>query len=122
MTMAAAKTAMGFASGGYTGAWGPDGKWAMLHEKELILNKGDTENFLASMEVLQRILQIIDLQSTSSQLGGILSTPKFGYNNQGTLEQNVHIEANFPNATNHDEIEEAFGNLVNLASQYANRK
>ena len=112
----------GFASGGYTGAWGPDGKWAVLHEKELILNKHDTENFLASMEVLQRILQIIDLQSTSSQLGGILSTPKFGYNNQGTLEQSVHIEANFPNATNHNEIEEAFGNLVNLASQYANRK
>ena len=32
-------------------------------------------------------------------------------------EQNVHIEANFPNATNHNEIEEALRNLVNAASQ-----
>jgi hypothetical protein len=28
-----------FATGGYTGEWGPEGKLAMLHEKELILNK-----------------------------------------------------------------------------------
>ena len=33
------------------------------------------------------------------------------------LEQNVHIEANFPNVTNHNEIEEALRNLVNAASQ-----
>jgi hypothetical protein len=39
-----------------------------------------------------------------------------------TLEQNVTIHAEFPNATNHNEIEEAFNNLVNRASQYANRK
>jgi hypothetical protein len=31
------------------------------------------------------------------------------------------ITAEFPNATNHDEIEEAFSNLINTASQYANR-
>jgi hypothetical protein len=38
------------------------------------------------------------------------------------LEQNVQITASFPNATNHNEIEEAFTNLINKASQYANRK
>ena len=27
-----------FATGGYTGGWGPEGKLAILHEKELILN------------------------------------------------------------------------------------
>jgi hypothetical protein len=31
------------------------------------------------------------------------------------------ITAEFPSATNHDEIEEAFNNLINTASQYANR-
>ena len=107
-------------TGGYTGSWGSYGKLAMLHEKELILNKDDTENFLASMEVLERILQIIDLQSSSSQLGGSLSAPGFN-SNTGTLEQNVHIEANFPNVSHSEEIEEAFSNLVNLASQYAYR-
>jgi hypothetical protein len=39
-----------------------------------------------------------------------------------TLEQEVTIHAEFPNATNHNEIEEAFRNLMNTASQYANRK
>lgn len=119
----AIKQAYGFATGGYTGDWdGPYGKLAFLHQKELVLNKEDTENFLASMGILERILQIIDLQSMSSQLGGILSSPMLGVTNNPNLEQNVHIEASFPNATNHNEIEEAFNNLINTASQYANRK
>ena len=41
---------------------------------------------------------------------------------EAVLEQNVHITAEFPNATNKDEILSAFDNVVNLASQYANRK
>jgi hypothetical protein len=40
----------------------------------------------------------------------------------GALEQNVKIEATFPNVQDKYEIEEAFNNLVNKASQYANRK
>ena len=35
------------------------------------------------------------------------------------LEQNIHIDANFPNVKNANEIETAFNNLVNLASQRA---
>jgi hypothetical protein len=34
---------------------------AMLHEKELVLNKQDTENFLTSMEFLDNIIKTIDL-------------------------------------------------------------
>lgn len=123
MSLAAAKTALGFASGGYTGNWtGAYGKLAFLHQKELILNQHDTENFLASMEILERILQMIDLQATSAQLGGILSTPKFSHSNEGILEQSVHIEASFPGVTDHNEVELAMTNLINTASQYANRK
>jgi hypothetical protein len=33
----------------------------MLHEKELVLNKQDTENFLMSMEILDNIIKTIDL-------------------------------------------------------------
>ena len=40
----------------------------------------------------------------------------------GTLEQRVEITANFPNATDRNEIEQAFQNIVNMASQYAQRK
>ena len=113
----------GFDTGGYTGSWGPDGKWAMLHEKELVLNKEDTVNFLASMEVLNEILRMIDIQSASAQLGGILSSPTLGGNNSSqTVEQNVHIEASFPGVTDRHELEEAFNNLINTSAQYANYK
>ena len=112
-----------FGTGGYTGAWGSYGKFAMLHEKELVLNSGETENFLASMEVLRSIIKMIDLQSTASQLGGLLHSP--GYyapQTSDVLEQNVHIEASFPEATDRYEIEAALTSIVNRASQYANRK
>ena len=35
------------------------------------------------------------------------------------IEQKVDITAEFPNATDKDEIMEAFDNLINLASQHA---
>jgi hypothetical protein len=38
------------------------------------------------------------------------------------LEQQVHIDAHFPNVQDKNEIEEAFNTLINRASQYANRK
>ena len=44
------------------------------------------------------------------------ATPQSLMNGE-TLEQNVHIEAQFPNVTNSKEIEDALNNLVNSASQ-----
>jgi hypothetical protein len=52
---------VGYDTGGYTGEWGSYGKMAMLHEKELILNARDTENFLSSIELLDNIVKTIDL-------------------------------------------------------------
>jgi hypothetical protein len=37
------------------------------------------------------------------------------------LQQEVTIHADFPNVTDHSEIEEAINNLINGASQYAHR-
>jgi hypothetical protein len=34
---------------------------ALLHQKELVLNSQDTENLLTSMEVLNKIIEMIDL-------------------------------------------------------------
>ena len=109
-------------TGGYTGTWGSYGKLAVLHEKELILNKDDTENFLTGMGLLDNILKMIDLQSASAQIGGLLTSPGIAGNSAGMLEQSVHIEASFPNVQDRNEIEDAFNNLINRASQYANRK
>ena len=53
---------------------------------------------------------------------GIGSLNAVGVNeNKNILEQQVEIHAEFPNATDRHEIEEAFSTLINRASQYANR-
>ena len=111
-------------TGGYTGDWaGSYGKLALLHKKELILDQEDTINFLQSIEAMERILSTIDLQAANAQyIGNILSPTVNATKERETLEQNVHIEASFPNAVNRNEIQEAFENIVNLASQYANKK
>lgn len=43
-------------------------------------------------------------------------------NNSSPLDQQVTITAEFPNVVSHSEIEQAFENIINMASQYANRK
>jgi hypothetical protein len=40
-------------TGGYTGSWGSEGKIAMLHEKELVLNADDTENLLNAVGIIR---------------------------------------------------------------------
>jgi hypothetical protein len=43
-----------FDTGGYTGEWsGNDGRAALLHQKEIILNQTDTANLLASVKTLR---------------------------------------------------------------------
>ena len=114
------KQLVGFRSGGYTGTWNDDGKLAFLHQKELVLNADDTENVLASIQLVRQIAKQLDF---NSQQISTLSSSGFTVSSQdGILEQNVRIEASFPNATDRYEIQEAFNTLVNVASQYANRK
>ena len=114
----------GFDTGGYTGDWyGSYGKLAFLHKKELVLNEGDTENFLIGLNTMERILKVLDLQAANAQYAGNLNANQLKpVKDSEPLEQNVHIEASFPNATDKNEIEEAFKDIVNLASQYAYRK
>lgn len=111
-----------FDTGGYTGDWNGEGKFAMLHQKEIVLNKDDTANFLKTVDIVRQISDMIDLNAMSAS-GGLGSLFANSVNRDDTpLEQNVHITAEFPNATNQNEILAAFDNVVNLASQYANRK
>ena len=114
-------SAVAFESGGYTGEWGSNGKLAILHEKELILNTQDTQNLLQTMQVMDQMLRNIELQAAAAAFDHALSAnlPKSGGGD--TLQQEVTIHAEFPNATNHSEIEQAFDTLINRASQFANR-
>ena len=104
-------------TGGYTGKWGPEGKLAVLHEKELVLNKEDTNNLLKIIEIVRNV---IDGNVATAGFGS-LRAAGISTNNE-TLEQNVTITAEFPNATDHNEIEQAFDSLINRAAQFANRK
>lgn len=113
-------TTQKYDTGGYTGEWGHDGRLAVLHQKELVLNASDTANMLDIVNVVRDIVRQIDAQALYSR-GRRFDLPRIETRAE-TLEQNVHIEANFPNATSHQEIEQAFDNLINLASQYANKK
>ena len=111
-----------FATGGYTGSWGPEGKLAMLHEKELILNKDDTSNMLTMVDMVRSIVDSVGsngmLNTLALAAGGATGLGGFG----AGLDQHVHIEANFPNVQSHTEIETALNNLINSASQFVNRK
>lgn len=112
-----------FASGGYTGNWGSSGKLGILDEKELILNQNDTANMLSMLQLTHELLNMIDLQTQTAKLGfGDLVASTIKDSQKEILEQKVEITAEFPNVTDHNEIEEALMNLTNTASQYANRK
>ena len=110
-------------TGGYTGAWDSSGRIAILHQKEIVLNAHDTENFLSAINILRDIVSVIDIQAAAQSLNfaaaaSAQTLSPFAH----TLQQDVTIHAEFPNATNRTEIEEAFDSLLNRASQYANRK
>lgn len=113
-------------TGGYTGDWGSGGKLAILHEKELVLNKEDTANILNAVNAVRSLSSGIlkDIFANSGflmdLLSGMSSAPSINPN--GQLEQNVRIEASFPNVSSKDEIEAAFTDLVNQAAQFASIK
>lgn len=110
-------------SGGYTGNWGTAGKLAVLHQKEIVLNADDTANMLAAVQITRAMLETIDLNARQASLGlGSLIASGIKEEKTETLQQEVKITAEFPNVQDRNEIEEAFNNLINQASQYANRK
>ena len=118
---AAKENGVKFDTGGYTGTWGPDGKFAMLHQKELILNSQDTENVLAAVDIVRQLSKDLDLRASAyanalNQIKAITNLSP----NKDILQQEVNIQASFPAVSSRDEIEAAFNNLVNDAVQYIN--
>ena len=93
---------------------------AMLHEKELVLNKEDTENFLSATNILREISEMLDNNALIASLGAInLQAMTLNSPADQVLQQEVTIHADFPNVTDHNEIEIAIDNLINAASQHA---
>ena len=112
---------VGYDTGGYTGDWNNNnGRLAMLHQKELVLNANDTSNMLSAITILRDITANLGatlLNKMAAISAGNPSSIGQGLTTAG-MEQNVIINAEFPNATSSKEIEDALNNLVNRASQY----
>lgn len=107
-------------TGGYTGDWGDDsGRLAILDRKELILNKDDTANMLNILQLTRDFMNSMNNVLLSRMINSVNGVPNTGMGmvNEDTLEQNVHIDATFPNVKDAREVEEALNNLVNVASQ-----
>ena len=131
----------GYKTGGivdYTGLAWLDGTPS---KPEYVLNAEQTQGFLRLINLLEsnyleqiqkasdlsylaidRISHLIDLNAGAHQIGLGRLDANNKIDNTQVLEQEVTIHAEFPNATNHSEIEEAFNTLINRASQFANRK
>ena len=121
----------GYATGGYTGTWNngsSDGRLAVLHQKELVLNESDTKNFLSGINTLRDMSAVNGsisdsiaraIANTIVDLGqrktGVITTAT---NNSSSTENYFNITAEFPNASNVDDIREAILSLPNIASQY----
>jgi hypothetical protein len=67
----------GYDTGGYTGDWNSDeGRMAILHEKELVLNKADTENMLGAISILRDLVNKIEINSLSAMTASLQSPNK----------------------------------------------
>ena len=127
---------VGYDTGGYTGEWGKEGKMAFLHEKEIVLNKEDTSKILDAVKLVRGIsgdalsglagMIAETSRRTIEALGAITQAvmpSKIQTQDQGQqIQQNVEINADFSGVKSSNEIEKAFENMANMASQYIARK
>ena len=116
-------------TGGYTGNWNSsEGKMAMLHEKELVLNKEDTKNMLNAVSIVRNMSGLLNSLNDSmlARVNAMQAIPSLSYvggsSGGGNIKQDIVINASFPDATNRDEISAAFENLLGRAAQYVNDK
>ena len=118
---------IGYDTGGYTGKdWTAsekaNGKIGLLHEKELVLNKTDTENILNAVDMVRSMVALgrngnyNDIIRQSNNVVDMASVIQPLDDMGQTIYQ---VECTFPNATNVDEIQRAILTLPDIASQYA---
>ena len=130
---------VGFKSGGYTGEWSnnfEDGKLAVLHQKELVLNENDTSNILQAVNTIRKLIgngnldtsnlanvitstaqaQVQALsQISSAVLQGIASTVVNNSDIQNT--RNTTINADFSGVRSAEAIYQALSELENYGMQ-----
>ena len=110
-----------YAKGGYTGnrgLKGVDSIPAILAPGEYVLNHDDTTKILSAVQLL-RGLSSGALAAAANAITKLAngSIPQTGQTEQIPVQQDVHIEATFPNVSVASEIEDALNNLVNETIQ-----
>lgn len=118
-------------TGGYTGDWGSDGRLAVLHQKELVLNQEDTKNMLAAVQSIRELApsMITEMRArisgtaaaSQSLFGSRYSGMRSVFDRKATeLAQSVQINADFPGVRDAIEIKEALESLVQTSAQRIN--
>lgn len=122
---------MKYASGGYTGDWGSDGRLAVLHQKELVLNQEDTKNMLAAVQSIRELAPSM-IAEMRARISGTAAASQFlfgsrysgmrsAFDRKATeLAQSVQINADFPGVRDAIEIKEALESLVQTSAQRIN--
>ena len=110
-----------YAKGGYTGnrgLKGVDSIPAILAPGEYVLNHDDTTKILSAVQLL-RGLSSGALAAAANAITKLAngSIPQSNQPEQIPVQQDVHIEASFPNVSVASEIEDALNNLVNETIQ-----
>jgi hypothetical protein len=128
-------------TGGYTGDWGStDGRLALLHQKELVLNEADTTNILTAVQsvrdlvkgntvgnfsgIAESIASMAQAQvQTLAQVGsGMLQAIASMVNNSNSEVQNYRnmtVNADFSGVRSADAIYQALMELDNYGVQQA---
>ena len=129
-----------FDTGGYTGNQGNDeGRLAVVHEKELILNEKDTDNLLDMINLIkynrekmmndfQEMEYMLHKSVAKMQTAQAINSYKDYINAIGNMAggpvsgDTFYIDKlEFPNANSVNEIREAILTLPNIASQYVGK-
>ena len=123
--------AASFDTGGYTGTWenstnNATGKMAILHEKEIVLNKYDTANLLEAVKLQRNLTEKlqnakISASSTINKVNETINNNRID-NSSSSITQPINIYADFPNANRTSEIEAAFQGLFGKASTFIGKK
>ena len=125
----------GLATGGYTGDWnGSDGRLAVLHQKELVLNESDTSNLLKAINVLRQVVASMNfcgiadsLVNSTTQWMNKAATQPLANNNISNINsinndtnnnyKNVTVNADFSGVQSAEAIYQALTELENYGMQ-----
>lgn len=109
-----------FKTGGYTGNWSGNqglqedkdrGKLAVLHQKEMVLNKQDTQNLLDAVKINREVFS--SMLKTNPQTSSVVT------NNASQGDTIIQVDKlELPNVNNADDFVKELKNLPNRAIQY----